>query len=166
LAKQDLDSNSHCKVIIYCNYIRDIKEVARQLSEYKPSVMYGETKDKDRQKIISGFQENNDKYRVIVSNPKVGGIGIGLDDKVGNRPRMMYILPSYHFTDEYQATGRIHREGTKSKAIIRFIYSKDFPYETGILNSMALKSRVARDMVTKEQRSVLFPGEYDELIET
>ena len=165
LVKQNLKSNPQCKVIIYCNYIRDIKEAARQLHEYSPFVMFGETKDKDRQKMISGFQQDNDNHRILISNPKVGGVGIGLDDKVGNRPRTIYILPSYHFTDEYQATGRIHREGTKSKATIRFIYSKDFPFETGILNSMALKSKVARDMVTKEQRTVMFPGEYDELIE-
>lgn len=165
LASQNLIENKNCKVAIYCNYKRDMKSAASYLAKYNPLVMDGSSSEKQRSEIIKNFQADNDDYRVIISNPKVGGIGIDLDDKYGSRPRIMYILPSYFFTDEFQATGRIYREGTKSAATIRFIYSRAFPYETGILNSMANKSNVLRNMVTSDQNSIKFPGEYEELLE-
>jgi hypothetical protein len=76
----------------------------------------------------------------------------------------MFIAPSYMFIDQFQSTGRIYRKNTKSKATIRFVYSREFPYETGIINSMIEKSRVARDMIQSEQ-NVIFPGEIDSIIE-
>lgn len=165
LAQRDLVRDPHCKVLIYCNYKRDIVKAAEILSKYDPMIMDGSTSCKKRDEIETKFQMDNDDYRVIISHPKVGGIGMGLDDKSGDRPRIMYILPSYFFVDQYQATGRIHREGTKSKAVIRFVYSRAFPYETGILNSMATKSKILRSMVTEDQKSIMFPGEYGEEIE-
>ena len=165
LSINHLESNPHCKILIYCNYKRDMATAANLLGRYNPLVMNGATSEKKRQEIIDAFQADNGDQRVFISNPKVGGIGIDLDDKIGNRPRIMFVLPSYFFTDQYQATGRIHRIGTMSKATIYFVYSRAFPYETGILNSMANKSQVVRNMVTKEQNNIKFPGEYDEIIE-
>ena len=78
----------------------------------------------------------------------------------------MYIAPSYMFIDQFQATGRIHRKDTKSKATIRFIYSREFPYEDSIFQSMAEKSKVARDMILSDKMSsIVFPGEINEEIE-
>nr|QBK91454.1 MAG: DEAD/SNF2-like helicase [Pithovirus LCPAC302] len=165
LAIQNLTSDPNCKVLIYCNYKRDMKKTHSMLSKYNPLIMDGSSSEKQRKTIIDKFQADNNGNRVIISNPKVGGVGIDLDDKYGNRQRFMYILPSYFFTDQFQATGRIHRIGTKSKATIRFVYSRAFPHETGILNSMAKKSQVVRSMVTKDQIDIKFPGEYEELLE-
>lgn len=165
IARNDLESNPHCKILIYCNYKRDMKLAARLMERYSPLVMDGSTSEKQRSEITGAFQADNDDFRVIISNPKVGGIGIDLDDKFGGRERIMYVLPSYFFTDQFQATGRIHREGTRSKATIRFVYSRAFPYETGILNSMANKSLVLRNMVTADQNGIMFPGEYNEVLE-
>jgi len=165
LAQQDLIRDPKCKVLIYCTYTRDMKTAAHLLARYNPLVMDGSTSAKKRAEMISSFQEDTSEFRVFISNPKVGGIGIDLDDKFGTRPRIMYILPSYFFTDQYQATGRIYRAGTKSNATIYFVYSRAFPYETGILNSMANKSQVVKNMVTEEQSNIKFPGEYDEILE-
>ena len=164
-AQEDLERDPNCKVLIYCNYKRDMETAAYLLARYSPLVMDGSTSEKKRDMIVTSFQKNTNESRVFISNPKVGGIGIDLDDKFGGKERIMYILPSYFFTDEYQTTGRIHRIGTKSKARIYFVYSRAFPYETGILNSMANKSQVVRNMVTEEQANIKFPGEYDELLE-
>lgn len=165
LARQNLTDDYNCKVLLYFNYNNDMKTASNLLKEYKPLIMNGQTSNKERESIIKKFQKDDNEYRVIISNPKVGGMGIDLDDKYGNHLRYMYITPSYFFNDQYQATGRIHRKTTKSKATIRFVYSREFPYETGILNSMALKSSVSRDMITQKQTNVKFPGEYEEEIE-
>ena len=166
LAIKQLTDDPNSKVLIYCNYKRDIETAMKLMYKYNPLMMNGSTDKEKRTEIINKFQRDDNDYRVIISNCKVGGIGIDLDDKYGNRPRYMYILPSYFFTDQYQATGRIHRIGTKSNATVYFIYSRDFPYETGILNSMAIKSEVVKNMVTKEQKDIKYPGDYDELYES
>ena len=161
----DLGENSHCKVLLFCTYKRDMVRAARLLAKYNPLVMDGSTSEKQRTKIIDAFNADNDNHRVIISNAKVGGVAIELDDKFGNRPRIWYGLPSYFFTDQCQATARVWREGTMSKVKVRFVYSRAFPYETGILHSMATKSEILRNMVTRDHNSIKFPGEYDELLE-
>lgn len=163
LASEQLERDPNCKVLIYGRYNRDKETATRLLAKYNPLTMNAQSSENERDAIAARFQEDSNKHRVIVSSSKVGGIGIDLDDKTGKHPRFMYILPSYFFTDQYQATGRIHREGTMSDAVIYFIYSRAFPYETGILNSMAVKSGVLKAMI-KEPDAKL-PGEYGELLE-
>jgi hypothetical protein len=136
------------------------------LKNYNAMILNGDiVQNSERDKIIERFQRDDNKYRVLISNPKVGGVGIDLDDKTGKHPRYMYIAPSYMFIDQFQGTGRIHRKDTKSKATIRFVYSREFPWENGILDSMANKSKVARDMILSQNTNILFPGELDEEIE-
>ena len=167
LAKEHLDANPNCKVILYYTFKRDMKESMRQLEKYNPLLMNGDViKDEDRTELMDKFQQHDNEYRVFISNPKVGGLGVELDDKYGDQPRYMFIAPSYMFIDQFQATGRIHRKETKSKATIRFVYSRDFPYEDSIFQSMAEKSKVARDMIlSNDINDVIFPGEIDEDIE-
>ena len=165
LAMNDLHENENCKVIIYCNYTRDTERAYHLLGRYSPLILTGSATEKQRIDIIGKFQEDSNTYRVMIATLKVGGVGIDLDDKYGSRPRIMYILPSYFFTDQLQSTGRIHRIGTESTATVYFVYSRAFPYETGILNSMANKSQVVRNMVTKEHSTIKLPGEYEELVE-
>ena len=167
LTREKLDENPNCKVVLYYTFKRDMLESVKQLEEYGALLMNGDvTKTQDRTKLMEKFQRDDNEYRVFISNPKVGGLGVELDDIYGNRPRYMYIAPSYMFIDQFQATGRIHRKNTKSKATIRFVYSRDFPYEDSILQSMAEKSRVARDMILSDQvNTIIFPGEIPEEIE-
>ena len=54
---------------------------------------------------------------------------------------------------------------TKSDAVIRFVYSKAFPYESSILQSIAEKSQVARDLSRENQQGILYPGEIESIIE-
>ena len=165
LARQDLERDPLCKVLIYCNYKADMETARGLLSDYGAVIMDGSTNNKNRKILTERFQADSNECRVFVTNPKVGGVGIELDDQVGNRQRITYLLPSYFFVDQHQATARTHRDRTKSQAIIRFVYSRAFPYETGILNSMANKTQVLRNMVTDDHDSIKFPGEYEELIE-
>ena len=166
LAKERLDADPNCKVVMYYTFKRDMHESARQLQKYNPLIMNGDvTKSEDRTDMMDRFQADDNECRVFISNPKVGGLGVELDDKHGNHLRYMFIAPSYMFIDQFQATGRIHRKETKSKATIRFIYSREFPWETSLLNSIAEKSRIAKDMLRENTKEVVFPGEYNEEIE-
>lgn len=159
-----LATNKKCQILIYCNYKRDIDAAMYLLAKYSPMFMHGQTSEKDRDVIMNNFQLPTEQHRVLISNPKVGGIGVDLDDKFGDRPRIMFILPSYFFTDQLQTTGRHHRDGTKSLATVYFVYSRAFPYETGILNSMARKTAVVKNMVLSGD-DVKYPGDYEEMVE-
>ena len=164
LAKETLQSDPNSKVILYVWYVESIKYLQTQLSEYKPMIMYGETKVESRDDIINKFQQENNDHRLLISNAKVGGIGISLDDRCGRHKRHMFMIPSYNFIDLHQATGRIHRGTTKSTAHIRFVYSKDFRKETSILNAIARKTHVTRSMLY-DADGIVFPGDYGSFIE-
>jgi ERCC4-related helicase len=163
---EDLEENPNRKVILYFTFKRDMKDAAEKLSKYNPLILNGDViDDKKRVEIMDNFQKYDNEYRVLISNPRVGGEGVDLDDTHGDFPRSMYIAPSYMFIEQFQSTGRVRRKNTKSEAKIRFVYSREFPYENGILNSMIEKSSIARDMVQSNQNSVIFPGEIEEEIE-
>ena len=164
LARETLESDPNCKVILYVWYIDSIKRMQGSLKEYNPMVMYGETKITQRDTIIENFQEDSNTHRLLISNAKVGGIGISLDDRSGKHPRHLFMIPTYNFIDLHQATGRIHRTTTLSDAHIRFIYSKEFRNETSILNALARKSLVTKSVLFKDE-GIVFPGEYESYVE-
>ena len=164
LARETLEADPNCKVILYVWYIDSIKTLDAQLKEYAPMYMYGATKSDERDDIVSKFQEENTNHRLLISNAKVGGIGISLDDRCGQYKRHLFMIPSYNFIDLHQATGRIHRGTTKSTAHIRLVYSKAFTQETSILNAIARKSQVTRSMLYNAD-GIEFPGDYASFVE-
>jgi hypothetical protein len=166
LVKDQLIKHPHSKSIIYLNYIDHMHKVRDALKHYNPLYMDGKSHKNMRSEIITQFQEANDKYRILITNPKVGGTGINLDDRDGRFPRFMYIIPNFNFIDVEQATNRIYRIYTKSKATIRIIYSKRNPSEKPILNSICRKKNVVRDIITTDSdRSIILLGEYEIEIE-
>lgn len=164
LARETLTADPNCKVILYVWYIESIKTMAADLKEYNPMIMYGSTKTEDRDDVVEKFQKENTDHRLLISNAKVGGIGISLDDRCGQHQRHLFMIPSYNFIDLHQATGRIHRGTTKSTAHVRFVYSKDFRHETSILNAIARKSHVTRSVLYDDD-GIVFPGDYDSYTE-
>lgn len=163
LAKEKLADHPNNKVILYFSFIESIKSVKEALAEYNPLVMYGITKAHERAPLIKKFQEPSSEYRLMILNARVGGIGISLDDRDGNFPRYMFIVPNYNFIDLQQATGRIYRSTTQSSATIRFVYSKAFPNETSIIDSLFRKAKLLKSIVVSSNE--LLPGEYPVWIE-
>ena len=166
LAREELDRDKNCKVILYFTFKRDMYRAQDLLEKYGTLVMNGDVvKDVERVKMMDAFQKPDTEYRVFISNPAVGGMGIEIDDVHGGFKRFMFIAPSYHFIDEFQCQGRVDRMNTKSDAVIRYVYSKAFPYESSILQCIAEKSEVARDMSQDNQKDILYPGEIESIIE-
>ena len=91
-----------------------------------------------KQKEINKIKfQNDDSIRVLISSTKSCGTGIDLDDKVGNRPRVEYIMPDYRYIDDYQGAYRVCRQTTKSKSEAHFMYcgnSKLYPQEKVLIN--------------------------------
>lgn len=160
LAVQKLNENATNQVIILVNYTNNLFNISAQLKEFKPMIMNGTSNDKQRSQIIRKFQEGNE--RLLVANMKVGGVGINLHDTRGNKPRFMFASPNYMAIDMHQATGRVHREGTLTKPIIRFVYGLVGVEETSILNALARKKTVMERILDDQVKSgIVFPGAYE-----
>ena len=167
LAKQTLNAHPNNKVILYFNYLPTINLACHALKEYNPLLLYGQTRVHERDHITKQFQIPTADHRLLISNVRVGGVGINLDDRTGHWPRFMFIIPNYNIIDLEQATGRIYRTSTtKSTATIRFVYSKAFPYEPSILTALYKKATVLRAITISDDKiTALLPGEYPNEIE-
>ncbi len=162
LALNKLRESAGNKVLIYLMYKKNIDTLAGLLAEYKPLILTGKTTATRRNQYMEFFQQPNSNYRLIIANPKVGGIGISLDDRDGNYPRFMFISPSYFFIDLHQATGRIHRGTTRSNATVRFVFGRGVEEELNILNALAKKTKVTKSMLASAV-GIKMPGDYERI---
>jgi superfamily II DNA or RNA helicase len=106
-------------VVIFVNFTQTLLTLADMF--HTKNIIYGQQTQEERSKIIDDFQEN--KTNIIICNIKAGGIGISLHDLYGEHPRVSLISPTWNSIDLVQALGRIHRAGSKSKALQRIIYT-------------------------------------------
>ena len=164
LARQQLQADPNCKVILYLNYHESLDEIMIALKDYNPLRVDGSMKIAQRDHNISLFQQNNNDYRLLIGIVRVGSVGIDLDDKFGGKLRYMFIIPDYRFIDLYQATGRIYRITTRSKATIRFVYGQAGIIENNILDAIARKTATAKQYIVTVHPAP-FPGDFEEYIE-
>jgi superfamily II DNA or RNA helicase len=119
------------------NFKDSMNYINQHLKE-KCSLIHGGQTLEERDKNIKDFQTN--KTKVIISIIQAGGVGISLHDLHG-RPRMSIISPSWSGTDMVQALGRIHRAGSKSRAVQRIVYIAK-SYEEKICETVGEKLKV------------------------
>ncbi len=159
ISKQTLTKDPQSKVIIYVWRRKSVEVLVDALKEFNSFALNGEVDKRYRPVIIEKFQRPTKDIRVLVSHPSVGGVGISLDDRDGNWPRYMYIIPNYNCIDLIQALGRIYRTDTKSKATSRFFYSLYNKNETSILNSLARKAKVIEGSLNLNKNVSYFNGQ-------
>ena len=146
------------------NWARLPKDMINYITQFldvriKPQILNGSVDKKERVNIIRDFQDNTNESWCLIISPGIGSESISLHDKSGGRNREMLISPDFMFSRVLQSTGRVNRVGTKSDTKVLIVYSKDADLETSILNSMARKSVIARDILAKGQK-VVFPNEF------
>ena len=99
------------KVIIWANYIHDIKQIVKALKdEYgDDSVVqyYGATSSDDRQKAIKKFQDLKSPVKYFVGNTQTGGYGITLTAA----SNVIYYSNGYDLEKRLQSEDRAHRIG-------------------------------------------------------
>nr|QBK90882.1 MAG: DEAD/SNF2-like helicase [Pithovirus LCPAC201] len=161
MARVFLISNPSSKGVICVWFVSHIKWLAEALKGYGVETLYGKTKMKQRKPVVDRFQDPDSDCRIIIINPTVGGMGISLDDRDGNHPRWMLLMPDYRIMDLVQCTGRVNRKSTLSKeeTIIRFVYTKAFKTESRILSSLHRKSEAAR-IVISDRSGIRLPDSY------
>ena len=105
-------------VAIFVNFTASLQTLADELNTN--CVIYGEQTLEDRNKNIEDF--NKDTSRIIICNIRSGGVGINLNDTIGEYPRVSLISPSWSAQDIIQALGRIHRANTKTSVRQKIIF--------------------------------------------
>ena len=99
------------KVIIWANYVHDIKEITAALeNEYGEGCVvqyYGEVSSEDRQTAIKEFQDPNSNVKYFIGNTQTGGYGITLTAA----SNVIYYSNSYDLEKRLQSEDRAHRIG-------------------------------------------------------
>lgn len=147
------------KVVCMMNFLESIDLCTEALKEYGSLKMIGEMNIKRRNKILHDFNYDP-KYRVLIANTRIASLGISLHDTIGNSPRVMFIIPTYAVMDMHQATRRIYRQGSKSSAVVRFIYGNQ-QNENRILTSLARKCNIMREFSDEKLKDIKYPSEYE-----
>lgn len=154
------------KVVIFLTYKDNQQALVERLESegYPVLQLTGETTIADRADVVEAFQQSNNDYRIVVCSPGIAGEGIDLDDQDGRFPRSMFLAPSYNFIKLYQSIGRIVRVTTRSKAYIRFVYSKQVQIERPLLDSLVRKSETTK-AVANRLDDMTFPSDFISEIE-
>jgi hypothetical protein len=151
-----LNKDKKCKVVLVCNRNESVEVLKETYKAYNPLILTG--KVNNRSKLIAQFQDPNGP-RVLIGNVKVLSLGINLHDTDGKYPRYLYCIPSYMIVDMYQVAKRIHRQGGKSKATVRYIYGPG--NEPHLLTTIARRSDAMKKATVEEIRDkVKYPGDY------
>lgn len=159
LAMNDL-TKTNKKIVIGLNFNESIHKLTEMLIDYKPIVIQGKTSLKNRQKLITTFQEPNLEARLIIANINVISTGIDLDDKYGQFPRVCYASPNYNTINIYQLGHRFLRGlDTKSDTNIYMVYTNHIN-EQKIIESLMSKSLIMKNTVQTSEQHYTYPCDY------
>jgi len=168
-----LQSSPNTKVVVYLNYTDSIMWLRDALASngYVDDVItITGSSSKSNEDDMLKFQEPNRKVRVMISNPKIGGVGVSLDSEYfineGGYSGYGLQSPSYMYTDMIQAPYRLDRAGTKEDSNFIMVYgdTRQVPEESSIINAMLRKSPEVKELMQNNQNLIL-PGEYERYIE-
>lgn len=109
------------KFVVVMNFVHHFEYFEKAFSDIPVLVLNGKTPMQDRHSIISKFQQPNLNHRIICISGEVGSVGIELDDKSGQFPRHMIILPMTNAVNFCQAIGRIQRARTQSHSKVSVV---------------------------------------------
>lgn len=132
------------KIVVALFYIKPINLLCKLLSFYNPQVLIGETKNTERSRIISSFQEPNMNCRLIIANADIISTGINLDDTTGLFPRVCFLSSNYKSMVSHQLFYRFCRITTKSVPEIKIIFCRDLN-EDRVLEILNNKTKVLKD---------------------
>lgn len=108
------------KILIFAVHTDTIASLVKHLHQYKPMVLTGKTKMKDRPGEVARFQ-TDPKCRVGVLNIQAGGIGWTLTEA----DRIIMLEYSWKDGDNQQAGDRASRIGSKKPLLVEYVVLKD-----------------------------------------
>ena len=147
----DLLEEVEGKVIIWANYVYDIKHIvaaiAKKYGEDSIVQYYGAIPSEMRQKYIETFQDSESKARFFVGNPQTGGYGITLT--AANT--VIYYSNGYDLEKRLQSEDRAHRIGQK-KAVTYVDLITPKTVDEKIRKALRKKINIATEIMGEELR--------------
>ena len=139
------------KVIIWANYVYDIRQIVKAISKKhgEDSIVqyYGAIPADVRQKNIEMFQDPKSDSRFFVGNPQTGGYGITLT--AANN--VIYYSNGYDLEKRLQSEDRAHRIGQKkSVTYVDFITPKTV--DEKIVKALRKKMNIATEIMGEDIR--------------
>ena len=140
------------KVIIWANYIYDIENIVKNISEEygADSIVqyYGAISSQDRADAIEKFQDPNSNARFFVGNPQTAGYGITLTAA----SNVIYYSNGYDLEKRLQSEDRAHRIGQKkSVTYVDFIAPKTV--DEKIVKALRSKMNIANQIMDEDWRA-------------
>ena len=109
-----LERSTDEKVIVWARYTRDIEQIQSVLQD--SVVLHGGLSDAEKQESIQRFRSS---ARVLIANPKTGGIGLTLNEA----SLSIFYSHSFDYIERCQAEDRCHRIGQTKNVHYVSIYS-------------------------------------------
>jgi SNF2 family DNA or RNA helicase len=142
------------KAIVWATFTHSLKQIEREITAvYGPRSVasyFGETRQEDRQDIVTRFQDPDDPLRFFVGQPRTGGYGITLTEAT----TVVYFSNSYDLEIRLQSEDRAHRIGQKKAVTYVDLVSKG-TIDEKILNALYDKNVLAGKVLGEEVRNWL-----------
>ena len=139
------------KVIIWANYVYDIKQIVAAISKKygEDSIVqyYGAIEADVRQDNIVKFQDSESNARFFVGNPQTGGYGITLTEA----NNVVYYSNGYDLEKRLQSEDRAHRIGQK-KAVTYVDLIAPKTIDEKIRKALRKKINIATEVMGEELR--------------
>jgi len=138
------------KILVFSQFVKMLSQIKYKLDDEKISYEYldGQSSQKNRQKSVRNFQENDD-VRVFLISLKAGGTGINLT----SADYVYLVDPWWNPAVESQAIDRTHRIGQKKKVIAYRMICRN-TIEEKIMKYQERKLKVASDIISAEENFV------------
>ena len=147
-ALEEILDETDGKVIIWANYIYNIKQIIGFLEEKygRDSVVsiFGEVTVSDRKKAVERIQ-TDDKTKFLVGNPTTGGFGLTLTAC----NTVIYYSNNYNLEVRKQSEDRAHRMGQKGSVVYIDIVARN-TLDEAIMKALTNKGQIAAKTLGEE----------------
>ena len=143
------------KAIVFTQFSNMAKILYRELEQYRPLLLIGDTSKEQRQENVKMFTDNNINRLIIMTNAGEFGINLQRASFV-----IHYDLP-WSISKMEQREGRAHRIGQKNKiTIFNLLISKTI--DEYVLKILHKKQKMSRDLLgDKEEIKKVKITKYD-----
>ena len=140
------------KVVIWANYRFDIKKILKTVREkygFKSiKAFFGDTKDQERQDIVTEFKDPSNELRYIIANPRTAGYGLTLTLS----HTVVYFSNSYDLEIRMQSEERVHRIGQNKKVTYIDLLTPKTVDEK-IIKSLRKKINISSEVMGEELKN-------------
>ena len=139
------------KVVIYCWYQNSIEKLKERYKHLNPAVLNGKItgsrRDREKMKFIE-----DDSCRIILANPRSGGVGVDGFQDVSSYVIFAEVCPFVGIFD--QAISRLHRTGQKAESVNVYMLIPTGTIAVKLRNDL-LRKDMQQELTVRDKRTIL-----------